>query len=149
MTPSRTIWEQGHEPGRQVVALAVAVALTAVVLDVLVTEQVGVLFDLVFVPLSVGLALMVRPSDFFTVGVLPPLVMVGVFLLLAATTPAVIAHPDDNVLQAVVSGLSSHAVALALGYGLCLGALAVRQRVLAQRAGLSPRTGPGPQHPAG
>ena len=50
---------------------------------------VGLFFDLGFVALCLGLALAVRPTDFFVVGVLPPLIMVGVFVLLEATRPGV------------------------------------------------------------
>ncbi|MEI5672788.1 MULTISPECIES: DUF6542 domain-containing protein [unclassified Nocardioides] len=152
----KTLWEQGHEPGRQMVALGLAAALTVVAIDLLLTGRVSVLFDIAFVALSVGLALRVRPRDFFTVGVLPPLVMVSVFLLLAATRPEAVAHPDDSVVQAVISGLSSHSVALVLGYGLCLACLAVRQRFVtaeprpaAPAADVRPRTAPDPQHHAG
>jgi hypothetical protein len=157
---TKTVWEQGHEPGRQVVVLGLAVALTAVALDVLLFEAVGLLFDLVFVALSVALALLVRPRDFFTVGVLPPLLMVAMFLLVGATRPGAVAHPEDGVVQAVISGLSAHSVALVVGYALCLGSLAVRQRFLQRgrvgRAGraprgpvVTPRSGPGRLHPDG
>jgi hypothetical protein len=126
----RTLWEEGHEPGRQVVALGLALALTAVVVNQAITGSVGWMFDLCFVLICVGTALAVRPSDFFTVGVLPPLLMVVVFGLLGATRPDVIADPGDGVIQAVVSGLSHHAGALVVGYALCLATLAVRHRVL-------------------
>lgn len=129
MTHTRTLWEEGREPGRQVVALGLAVALTAIVVDQLVVGRVSLFFDLCFIVLCVGLALAVRPTDFFTVGVLPPMLMVAVFTLLGLTRPAMIAHPDDGVIQAVVSGLSRHSGALILGYALCLACLAVRQRV--------------------
>lgn len=147
---TKTVWEQGHEPGRQVVALGLALALSAVALDLVLFDRVGLLFDIAFVPVSIALALLVRPRDFFTVGVLPPLVMVLVFVLLGATRPGAVAHPDDGLVQAVISGLSSHSLALVLGYGLCLACLAVRQRVLARRGSvLSSRTGPGRLHPGG
>ena len=129
MSHTRTLWEEGREPGRQVVALGIALALTAVVVDVAVVGRVSLFFDLCFVTVCVALALTVRPNDFFTVGVLPPLIMVGVFTLLGFTRPAVIADPRDGVIQAVVSGLSHHSVALCVGYVLCLSCLAVRQRV--------------------
>ena len=155
----RTLWEQGHEPGRQMVALGLAAALSVVAIDLVLTDRVSVLFDLAFVALSVALALRVHPRDFFTVGVLPPLVMVAVFLLLALTRPDAVGHPEDGVVQALVSGLSAHSIALVLGYGLCLACLAVRQRFLAAHAPaapaapevdpLSPRSAPGPQHHAG
>ena len=132
MSQSRTLWEEGHEPGRQVVLLGVALALTAAALDVVLFEHVGWLFGLVFVLSCTALALLVRPSDFFTVGVLPPLLMVGVFVLLGASRPEVIADPGDGLIQAVVSGLAHHATALVAGYGLCLAVLAVRHRVIGQ-----------------
>lgn len=134
MSQSRTLWEEGHEPGRQVVVLGVAVTLTVVVLDLLLAERLGIFFDLCFVLLCIGLALLVRPSDFFTVGVLPPLLMVGVFVLLGITRPEVIADAGDGVVQAVVTGLSHHSGALVVGYLLCLATLAVRHRVLSQAA---------------
>ena len=130
----RTLWEEGREPGRQVVALALALALTAVVLDQALVGSLSLLFDVCFVLLCVATALAVRPTDFFTVGVLPPLLMVGVFAMLGATRPDVIADPGDGVVQAVVSGLSHHAGALVTGYALCLVVLAVRHRVLTQAA---------------
>lgn len=133
VTHARTVWEEGHEPGRQVVALGVALALTIVVLDVALVGRVSLFFDLCFVVLCIALALQVRPTDFFTVGVLPPLIMVGVFALLGTTRPDVIADAGDGVVQAVVSGLSHHSGALVSGYVLCLATLAVRQRVLASR----------------
>lgn len=129
MSQTRTLWEEGREPGRQVVALGLAVALTAVAVDMSLVGRISLFFDLCFVALCVALALAVRPTDFFTVGVLPPMLMVAVFTLLGLTRPALIADPGDGVVQAVVSGLSRHSVALVIGYLLCLGGLAMRQRV--------------------
>ena len=139
----RTLWEEGREPGRQVVALGLALALTAVVVDQALFGQVGVLFDICYVLICVAMALAVRPQDFFTIGVLPPLLMVGVFALLGATRPDVIADPSDGVIQAVVAGLGHHAAALVAGYLLGLAILAVRQRVLApsSRQAASKRAG--------
>jgi hypothetical protein len=129
VTHARTLWEEGREPGPQVVALGVALALTVVTVDLALVGRVSLFFDLSFIALCVGLALAVRPTDFFTVGVLPPLIMVGVFVLLGLTQPEVIAHPRDGVVQAVVSGLSRHSGALVTGYVLCLACLAIRHRV--------------------
>lgn len=130
MTHARTIWEEGREPGRELVALGSAAALTAVVLDLLVGGHVSLFFDLCFVLLCVGLALAVRPTDFFTIGVLPPLLMVGVFVLLGISRPSVFGHAGDSTLQAVITGLSEHSLALVTAYLLCLAVLYVRQRVL-------------------
>lgn len=134
MRQRRTLWEQGHESGRQVVALGLALALTAVVIDQAISGSVGWFFDVCFVLTCVGTALLVRPSDFFTVGVLPPLLMVAVFTMLGFTRPDVIADKSDGVIQAVVSGLGHHAGALIVGYALCLVTLAIRHRVLEQQA---------------
>ena len=141
MTPTRTLWEEGRESGREVVALGFALALTVVIVDVATSVRVGVLFDLCFVTLCVALALAVRPRDFFVVGVLPPLLMGGLFMLLGITTPSSIGHPDDGMVQATVSGLSHHSVALITGYALCLAVLFVRQRVVAIREAEAERVG--------
>ena len=133
MSHTRAVWDEGREPGRAVVALGVAVALTVIVVNVAMVGRVSMFFDLWFVLLCLGLALLVRPRDFFTVGVLPPLLMVGAFVLIGAARPDVVADASDGVIQAVVSGLSHHAGALIVGYALCLGVLAIRHRVLRHR----------------
>lgn len=159
-----TLWEEGHEPGREMASLGVALALTAAAIDLLFNGHVGVLFDLAFIALCVGLALAVRLPDSFTVGVLPPLLMLSTFLLLSMSRAEAIAEAHDGMLQAVVSGLSHHSIALVLAYALALGVLAVRQRVAGLReaadsaadnalddeTGAQPevtRSGPGPRLP--
>ena len=124
----RTIWEEGRESGRHVVALGSATSLTVTFVDLLIDDQIGLLFDFTFVAIALTLALIVRPSDFFVVGVLPPLIMLGIFILLAATQPGSIADAGDGFVQAVVSGLGHHAISLFIGYALCLGCLAVRRQ---------------------
>jgi uncharacterized protein DUF6542 len=133
VSEARTLWEEGHEPGRQVVALGLALALTVVALDVTLGGGVGLVFDLAFIGVCLVVALMVRPEDFFTAGVLPPLIMLAVFVLLAASRPVTIADRDSGVVRAVVTGLSDHAAALGVGYAVCLACLAVRDRVLSSR----------------
>ena len=128
MSHTRAIWDDGREPGRAVVALGVAVALSAIVVNVAMVGRVSMFFDLWFVLLCLALALLVRPRDFFTVGVLPPLIMVGAFAVLALDRPEAIATAGDGVVQAVVSGLAHHSVALVCGYALCLATLLARQR---------------------
>jgi hypothetical protein len=125
----RTLWEEGREPGRQVVVLGVAVSLSAVALDLALGGDLGLFFELCFVALCLGLALAVRPADFFTVGVLPPLLMVGVLLLLEITRPAVLGAPHDGAVQSLVTGLADHSGALVAGYVLTLATLALRHRV--------------------
>lgn len=127
-TRPATLWEAGNRRAPAVLRLAAALLVTAAVVDLLLTDRLGLFFDLVFVTLSVGLALAVRPSDFFPVGVFPPLAMLGVVVLLAISRPEAVARATDGVVQATVSGLSSHAIGLALGYAACLGLLAVRRQ---------------------
>lgn len=127
---SRTgsVWTDGLEPGRQAVALGVAAVLTIVAIDVLLVGELSFFFDLCFIVLCLGLALVVKPHDFFTVGVLPPLMMLAVFTLLGAVAPETVADRGDGIVQAVVSGLAHHSGALVAGYAVCLGTLWLRQR---------------------
>jgi hypothetical protein len=131
--PPRTLWEEGRRPGGEVAALVVAVLLTVTVLDLLLSDRLGLLYDLGFVTLCVVAALRVRPGDFFTIGVLPPLAMLLVVLLLGISEPGSVAHPQDGFVQATVAGLSRHALALMFGYAACLGLLALRRKFLAGR----------------
>lgn len=119
-------WPAGRDSGRQVIALGFALTLTAVAVDLLLVGSLSLFFDLSFVVACLLLAWMVRPRDFFTVGVLPPLLMLGVFVLAGFVAPGLIANPRDSVVQAVISGLSIHAGALIAGYVLALGSLAYR-----------------------
>jgi len=106
--------------------LGVALTLTAMSVDLLLSGSLSLFFDLSFVVACLALAWRVRQADFFTVGVLPPLLMLGVFTLAGLVAPGLIAHPSDGVVQAVVSGLSVHAGALITGYVLVLASLAYR-----------------------
>ena len=121
-------WADGIEPGPRVVLLGVAVTLTVVSIDLLLGGELSLFFDLCFVALCLGLALAVRPGDFFTVGVLPPLLMLATFTLLGIVNPAAVADAGDGVAQTVVSGLAIHSTALVAGYAACLVTLALRQR---------------------
>jgi hypothetical protein len=116
-----------------VVALGLALALTVVVLDVGIGGGVGLFFDVAFVGVCLAVALLVRPQDFFTVGVLPPLIMLAVFVLVALSHPDALGPRDDGLVPDVLTGLADHAVALGVGYAGCLLCLAVRDRFL--RAG--------------
>lgn len=126
MTLAEAWWRVGREPGRQVVSLGVAVALTAVSIDVLLVGRLTLFFDLCFMALCLGLAALVRRRDFYLVALLPPLLMTAVFTFVALVARDAVADPRDSVLQAVVSGVATHGIALGVGYALCLGWLAWR-----------------------
>ena len=110
-------------------ALASAVLLTVAAAEVTFFGHLRLFFDLCFVVVCLGAALMVRSHDFFTVGVLPPLLMLGTMVIVALNGPKVIASPHDGVVQAVVTGLAHHSVALFVGYAACLLTLLGRQRL--------------------
>ncbi|HSF37261.1 MAG TPA: DUF6542 domain-containing protein [Nocardioides sp.] len=126
MTQAGTFWQAGQEPGRQVVVLGVALTLTAVAVDVLLVGRLTLFFDLCFMALCLGLAALVRRRDFYLVALLPPVLMVVVFGFVALVARDAVADPRDSVLQAVVSGVATHGIALFVGYTLCLGWLGWR-----------------------
>lgn len=128
--PAAQAAEVGREPGRRVVVLGVALALSAVACDLALSGELTLFFDLSFVTLCLALAVAVKPHDFFTVGVLPPLLMAATFALLGGLRPASVGAVGDGVLQATISGLAHHSAALVAGYLLCLGTLAARRRQL-------------------
>jgi hypothetical protein len=124
---TRPRWE-GNTRGSEVTALASALVLTVAAAEVLMVGHLQMFFDLCFVVVCLGAALMVRPRDFFTVGVLPPLLMFGTMVIVAINGPKVIATAHDGVVQAVITGLAHHSLALFAGYAVCLLTLLVRQR---------------------
>ena len=129
-SPARTLWEEGRRPGRQVVSLSTVATLSIAGLNLLLTEELSLFFDLTFVVICLVAALAVRPRDFFVVGVLPPLLMLATITLLAAFARTAVAEEVDSLVQAVVSGLAHHAGALVAGYALALTILCLRQVAL-------------------
>lgn len=127
MARARTLWEEGSEPARSVLLLGVAIAATLVLIDLAVTREVGWFFDTGFVLLCVALALRVRPADFLAIAACPPVLMVGVFLVVA------LFHADDSTVQALVTLLAEHVGALVVGYLLFLLCLVVRHRFVQRR----------------
>ncbi|MCY7400512.1 MAG: hypothetical protein LH477_06085 [Nocardioides sp.] len=128
MSRSDPFFDPGSESGRQVVALGVAGTLTAVSIDVALTGRLTQFFDLCFIALCLALAALVRRRDLFAVALLPPLLMIGVFVFVAVVARDVVADPRDGLVQAVVSGVATHGIALFVAYVLCLGWLGWRLR---------------------
>jgi hypothetical protein len=123
----RPFWD-GTSRGTEVVALCVALTLTAATAEISVSGHVRLFFDVCFVAVCATAALLVRPRDFFTVGVLPPLLMFGTMVLVALNGRAVVADRHDSLVQAVVTGLAHHSVALFVGYAAALTILVLRRR---------------------
>ena len=119
--------------GSRVMRLAVLLGLVVLALDLAIFGRLTLLFDIGFVLICLGAALAVHPRDFFGVGVLPPLLLLGFITLVALVHRDWIADPGDGLVQAVVSGLAHRASALLTGYLLALAVLAMRQRVGTRR----------------
>jgi hypothetical protein len=132
--PVRPVWD-GVSRGSVVVALSTALTLSAATLEITLGGHLRLFFDVCFVAVCLAAAMLVRPRDFFTVGVLPPLLMLGTMLLVALNGPAIVATRHDGVVQAVVSGLARHSLALFLGYAVCLAVLVLRRRAIASARG--------------
>ena len=119
--------------GSRVTRLAIWGCVPVLALDLAINGRLTLIFDLAFVLLCVGAALAVRPRDFFQVGVLPPLLLLGIITLVALIHTPWIANPGDALVQAVVSGLAHRAGGLLTAYLLALAVLAIRQRVARKR----------------
>jgi len=121
------------------------VVLVAVLLDLQLSRDLGLVFDIAFVLVCIAAALAVRPRDFFVIGVFPPLLMAATVGVLAVLTRGSVADPADGFLQSLVSGLAHHAGALVAGYVLTLAVLALRQVAMRNagtiRAHGAPHTG--------
>lgn len=132
----RTLWEEGRHPAALVIFAATAAVVAAATVSILLTGQVGIAFDVMLVAACLGAALMVRPQEFFPIGVLPPLLLLGAVVAVAFVDRSAIARADDPLGQAVVSGLAHHGVALAIAYALTLGVLGLRQLALRNHGAL-------------
>lgn len=125
-----TLWEEGRWSGRRVTRLSMLATALLALTDVLAFGRLDRIFDSGFLVLCVGMALAVRPQDFFRVGVLPPMLLLGLSVLLALGHRSAIAGADDGFVQAVISGLAHHAGPLFVGYALTLAVLGIRLRVV-------------------
>jgi hypothetical protein len=107
----------------------VLVCTLLVLVDLMLTRQLGRVFDSGFIVLCVGMALAVRPQDFFRVGVLPPMLLLGLCVALGLGHRTAIAGQGDGFVQSVISGLAHHSGPLTAGYALALAVLGIRARV--------------------
>ncbi len=128
-----TLWEEGQLSGSRVTRLAVLAALVVLAADLALSRHLTPVFDVGFVLICVGAALAVHPRDFFAVGVLPPLLLLGLLLGVAMVHTGWVAEPGDGIVQAVVSGLAHRASGLLTAYLLALAVLGLRQRVRSRR----------------
>lgn len=125
-----TLWEEGRWSGSRVTRFSIFASVLLVVANAAISGRLNHLFDIGFVVLCLAAALAVRPSEFFTVGILPPILILGVCIVLSVVHRSTIAPSDDGFVQAIISGLAHHSGGLLAGYALSLGVLAIRTRVL-------------------
>lgn len=126
------MWEEGRWSGSRVTRFSVFACAVLIVADLVVSPGLGVVFDTGFVLLCIAVALAIRPEDFFRVGVLPPMLLLGFSCLLGVVDRPAIAPRGDGLVQAIISGLAHHSGSLLAGYALCLGVLAIRSRVMSR-----------------
>lgn len=130
-----TLWEEGRWSGRRVTRFSMLVSSLLVGADLLLTGRLERVFDSGFIVLCVGMALAIRPQEFFRVGILPPMLLLGISVLLALGHRGAIAAADDGFVQAVISGLAHHSGPLTAGYALTLAVLGIRHRVTRRHTG--------------
>jgi hypothetical protein len=129
-----TLWEEGRWSGRRVTRFSMLIATLLVAADLGATGRLERIFDSGFVVLCVGMALAVRPQDFFRVGVLPPMLLLTICLALGIGHRAAIAGSGDGLVQSAISGLAHHSGPLLAGYALALAVLGIRARVARRRS---------------
>lgn len=134
------MWEEGRWSPRRVTRFAISACVLLIVVDLVVSAELGLIFDTGFVVLCAAIALAIRPDEFFYVGILPPILLLGLFVVLGVVDRGSIAPPDDSLVQAVISGLAHHSGPLLVGYGVSLGILGIRSRVLRRRAAAAEAT---------
>ena len=132
-----TVWEEGRWSGGRVTRFSVFVSALLVAADLAATGRLERIFDSGFVVLCVGMALAIRPEEFFRVGVLPPMLLLGISVVLGLGHRSAIAAPDDGFVQSVISGLAHHSGPLLAGYALALAVLGIRVRVARRHANRS------------
>lgn len=125
-----TLWEEGRWSARRVTRFSLFASALLVAADVALTGHLERVFDSGFIVLCVGMALAIRPQDFFRVGVLPPMLLLSISVLLGLGHRAAIAGAGDPFVQAVISGLAHHSGPLLAGQALALIVLGIRHRVL-------------------
>jgi hypothetical protein len=120
-----------HELGAgAVVAVSAGCLGGAAAVQRALTDHLGVFFGICFVLAVLTAALLVRTDGFFTVGVLPPLLLLAVITAVGVVDPAAIAAPglsdDAGLLQRVIAGVVSQAPALVIGHAAALGVIGLR-----------------------
>ncbi len=96
----------------------------------LIDGQLGVAFSVGFVLVVLSAATAVQERGFFTVGVLPPVLLVGAMLAIAWAAPTAIEIPKlpdtAGVFGLTLTATIAHGVPLLIGHALALGVIVAR-----------------------
>lgn len=128
------MWEEGRWSGSRVTRFSVFACAVLVAISLVVSGRLGPVFDIGFVLLCIAIALAIRPTEFFNVGIMPPILVLAVCFVLSIVHRGSIAPADDGFVQAIISGLAHRSGALMAGYALALAILAIRTRVVRRSA---------------
>ncbi len=109
-------------------ALGLALVFTLVAVNWALGLRLDLFYDLSFITVCLVLAVRVHRDEFAVAVVLPPALMVTVLLLLGFVAPEMIADEDDGAVQAIVTGIATHSLALVVGWALALCTLELRRR---------------------
>lgn len=133
--PAKAPWVGAEPPRRLVIAAATAVLVLVAMLEILALGQVGLLTGLSLVLVSIGAALLMRPAELFTAGILPPLLTLGLLIAIAVVHPEGIGvrslDPAAGTAQVAIAGFVDLAGALVVAHALAL--LLVGMRIRATR----------------
>lgn len=100
------------------------------VVDVAVNQQIGLLFGMSFVLVTITIPLSVNISQLFVPAILPPLLLIGAITALAIVAPSTI--PAEGLAnsagasQRIISGIIDQATALVVGHVLALAVIGLR-----------------------
>jgi len=123
----------GAEPPRRLVLLGAAAGLVlAATCEILVRGSLGLVTGLGLVVVSIGAALLMRPAELFTAGILPPLLSLGLLIVVAVVHPQAIGvrslDPGAGTAQVVIAGFVDLAGALVVAHLLALLLVGMRMR---------------------
>lgn len=129
---SRTLWEEGRWPAKQVIRASAFVCIALAGFDILATSHVGWIFRLGFVALCALAALAVKPGEFSSLLVLPPLEVLGLAITLSVIDRGAIAPKGASFIEGMATGLARMSGALFVGYALFLAICAIRMYVISR-----------------
>lgn len=127
------MWEEGRWSGSRVTRFSALLCVLMACSNLLLTHRIGTIFSLGFVLVCLIAAMMVRSQDFFRVGVLPPLLLLGCAMVLSLVARGSVVDQQSGYLQGVISALARGASGLMAGYLLALAVLAIRHQVIGRR----------------